>query len=871
MVSWFADSAEEFRKQVTRAAASAQKLAERADEGFQDLSDSLRDSANNLAEQGEAARQVMASKVAAVAETAAAATVPLLCNQVQGIVQEPRLEELVHRFETEAQALAALLQTPGPIEDSQRPECAGVAEAASARAAEVTLRGWVDSLSAEAVEECAHPELAGSAGLSSPTLQALLRSGALATVLQALATSSTCRRSLRRAALECRDVQDTSTAGKLMSSSSDEGSGWTLVQSAESMQQSQCPEEAVLEVEKGADLLTEDALASCLLVLLQKVSPTPPGARLADLLDLLASAGETLERSLAIAYEGDLAGPEDDMQWILSILMSSLVHSTEAEALATADLCQAVEQTLARRSNIAITSVSPSSCSRQSSGDGSRSPSAQAASGHANDVWACWPPEGVWYRAKVRGNTSRTKLPHGLIQVAWLRVPAHLVGSPVEEEYLHAQGRDDVLFTELGPSAVISMDAAGGRPAPVHIDRLDEGDEQEDAWVEELNLVEEHGQAFTSLHVLCRRLDALLRDSVSEAPPAEAHTAEKLDANQSPPPLVGVEESLRHVRATQTERLEALGMQSKESAEEAVRLQEEVQKCSDTMGIELQAMKSERSLLLQRAESLQKKRQELLQALQQVDEELGDASASLADLDGKESRLRDSMDRVSEELALQVGRAEELSELAGSRKCLLERACEVSSGVESSVAARAAKVKEVCGAKLKLQQQQEVITQNCLESESGRCVRLEGLVSSWREQIWGPGAAILAQDSVKSATVRSMHIRARGIIDHILIEVEEMIAKTGGSSALEGLLSLDGALGLNGSFSAAALDRASLLGNKLTSAGSAATVGWQVARSLPRYKLLQQQLVENLDRLCELEAAVPAASCRTSPGEEEGI
>mmetsp|Transcript_16127 Transcript_16127/g.37043 ORF Transcript_16127/g.37043 Transcript_16127/m.37043 type:complete len:844 (-) Transcript_16127:50-2581(-) len=840
---WFAESAEELRKKINRAAVSAQKLAERADEGFHDISGSLRESASNLAEQGEAARLAVASKVAA-------ATVPLFNPPVSTEVSH---EVLAKRFAAEASDVVAATKClcvdgSGEKLDEQH-------IMAAERTISTTLQGWLECLVAEAtVNIAAHPSR--DLSCAGPRLHALLQSHALQVVLEAMATNMSCRRTLKHAAQLLRGMNSISTQLKDVSSvqgqpaRASESSEWTIVPDVDSLggiDASDAPDAAETDNERPQEDVVADALAN----LLQKASPTLADPRLADLLDLLVAAGETC---CLAAEEGDSVGTRHDLDWVVSILASALMDPLEVEGRSSAELCQAVHVTVSTLGP--ATAGASSSSSSTAPLDAPISPSHMAPIGEG---WACWPPEGVWYRAKSKGWTSNK-----LVQVVWLRVPTHLIGTSCEDQYLRAQGRDDMLFTELGSSAVVAGES--GRPPPVCIDPSNvNNDHEEDDWVDELRQAEEQSHAFTSLQALCRTLQ------LNRISPIAQNSEARDASSASPQTLSGVAEQLRLRRKTESERTGVLEKRIQESAEESQHWQEQAQKCTATMSVELEAMESERCNLVRHADALRSRREEVLAELQRVNEEIGDAETSLQSLHSKELRLRSSMNRVSQELTQQLLASEERRRIAACQKSLVEEASQVCALVEEDMCWRATKAEEVAGSSEQLSRDQEMVTQRCLESDMNRLVLLEALARAWKEQIWGPKAVLLVQDSVRSAALRSIHIRARGSIERLLIEAEDLLAQVGGTAAIEGLLGLDGALGLNGTLSATALNHASMLGTRLGSAGAMGAVSWQIARSLPRYRALQQQLVANLDRLCELEAATPTEACNSATGEAGGI
>jgi hypothetical protein len=298
------------------------------------------------------------------------------------------------------------------------------------------------------------------------------------------------------------------------------------------------------------------------------------------------------------------------------------------------------------------------------------------------------------------------------------------------------------------------------------------------------------------------------------------------------PPLGAARGVLPLLRSEAEERTLALAAVASECKEEVQRCQEQIRTSTSAMAAELSALRKEREATAVRAEGLRMRREELLDQLRAVSEELTDAEALRERLDVRDRHLQDSMERVSGELAQQLDGVEEHGLVASQRQQLLQSSCAIAKAVEAQLAVRAVAAEEASAACRKLGVQEPLVGATCLASDRARCAELSELLAAWHEAIWGPEAGVQLRDARYASQLRAAHLRALGTVEDAVREAEQIVAASS-AGTFEGLL--------NRSPSCKDGER------------SAAEQKQQMGRAAKYYKEARQQLKENLNRLLEVE------------------
>jgi len=546
--------------------------------------------------------------------------------------------------------------------------------------------------------------------------------------------------------------------------------------------------------------------------LLLQTSTAPP-ALLSELLSALAGANDAADkcRSGVLAVHGVAA--EEDTRWVLRVIAATLTDAREADALEISRLCEALERLLA---------AAKASQSGKPDGQSSKpSPTTKLSVG--SEVWACWPGDGCWYRAHVKSSSNKC------VQVTWLHSATKSADGCDAEEYLAMPGSiDDLSFTELGRSAVVPVADAGPRPRPASGNDL-----SHEHWRRCLSAAEEHDSHFRELRSLCSQLESLRRSCSAGAAPAEQE-----------PPLCGAASTLLAFRTEAEERAETLGGIASATTDEAQVVQAEIASSTGAMETELQAVRAERSQMTSKVDRIRSRREEILQQLREVSEELTSAEAACGSLNVREQRLYAQRAQATEELMQKFEAAREQADIATQRQNVLTLAAGASRAVEEQLAARAASAVKAASARQGLAGREQAARAACLASHRAQRRELRGLLTAWNRAVWGPEAVALAQRPGAAAALRRAHQRALEVVDGALRAAEQTTAaatgergRAGGGGVFEGLFG-------HGESEDDSDDDA---------------VTECMSRFAPRYRRMRQQLSRNLERLAELEARGPGA------------
>ncbi|CAE8606654.1 unnamed protein product, partial [Polarella glacialis] len=305
---------------------------------------------------------------------------------------------------------------------------------------------------------------------------------------------------------------------------------------------------------------------------------------------LPAAGAQTLPSSAQDA--GGLEVAEQDLQWVLTLLASSLTDAGEASLQEDRLLQSSLAQLLSR-------------------GPEPRTAAAAAAVQVGAEAWAAWPGNGQWFRAQVSAL-------HGAsgVEVAWLR--RGVSGAGEGDEYLSSTGCDELQFTRLDTAAVQSLGPE--RPSP-----LEEGTE-DDLWKKHLARAEEHARSFRDLRGVCDRL------ALGAARPRGAAAAAGAEPLRS---------SALHLVAMREEselRIEALLRAAEERANAGRDTEVQLKGSSQGFEAEIESMRQEQEALLSRVKQLQTEREELRVKLQALDEQVEVAMEACASAAERESQ-----------------------------------------------------------------------------------------------------------------------------------------------------------------------------------------------------------------------------------------
>ncbi|CAE7709909.1 gapN, partial [Symbiodinium necroappetens] len=303
-------------------------------------------------------------------------------------------------------------------------------------------------------------------------------------------------------------------------------------------------------------------------------------------------------------------------------------------------------------------------------------------------------------------------------------------------------------------------------------------------------------------------------------------------------PLSGTAETLSAWRVEIEERAEYLGTFASECEEEVHTFEGQISSSTAAMKVELETLQAERASVARRADGLRMRREELLAQLLEVEEELKGVESADAELDHRESQLKSSMGRVSKALSTQREASQENGLVAACRHRVLLGTVAASRQVEELVAKRAAAAADSTHPGKKLSAQQKKVRSATLESDKTRYRELQDLISSWQDQIWGPGSGALVSNTAAAAALQAAHLQAVSLVEDAQKEADEIAAAECGNLGLEGFW------GLASPFAKSSIRR-------------------QMSRSAAGYKVMREQLCENLERLAELQCA---ATVRTRCG-----
>jgi len=534
---------------------------------------------------------------------------------------------------------------------------------------------------------------------------------------------------------------------------------------------------------------------------------------LCALLERTSRAGNILIRQLLrllaeIAAQGD--APEWDLTGWVFTLIEVVVMDTDEE-FAARRCSSAVAATNAALEEVAKASPFRKGATLASSGAAEDDVATVTEFQPGCAVWAQWPGDGRWYRARISSNMREEW------ELEWLQPPED-VECGRDLEYLGtAIGGYETVWTRLPSTCLVP----GSRPRPSPSMSRDQA-----TWPELLDTAESLSRSFVSLRTACA-------DSVTPSPDIRMCAAAKQR-------LLATVQAL----AARREKLAAL------AADAAVASRKPVIReawCKDEV---VPASSSPTSPAPSEATLLDA----LAARVGRLDEARGQLLSRLASVEGDLAAAREELRSAQ---ACSSADAPEPS--APSLSGLLAEAVEVSRKVEALLASREEKVEVLeaalssstpasapgpaasqataaaatagasptealaaassCPSPPELPGREAVLRRACLESELLRRRQLEELLAGVHAAVWGPHGEALVRDAPRLAAVRGLIARTGSLVEQSWREMVQLAAETLGGDA-------DAASGANSEDS---------------------------SRAAKRYKEMRSELQANIERLAALE------------------
>lgn len=455
-----------------------------------------------------------------------------------------------------------------------------------------------------------------------------------------------------------------------------------------------------------------------------------PAPLVKQLLTLLSEAAEENCQARREGAKALIDSAAQDLQWILALFCASFLDASEVgDPGELGDL------------DLVLTGASPDASPA--------SPDVAETAG--TEVWACWPGDGRWFRAKV------TSVRGSSVAVAWLRRGSEKVGE--EDEYLSSTGCDELLFTRLPHASVVT---AKDRPAQAVVEKADR-------WRQQLGRVEELSQRFRSLRNVCNKM--------------AAQSAGPLPRD----PLQGLAEQLAALRSESEARMADLLGAAEARASAGGGINEQLTSSTEGFQVEIDSMHQEQQALQSRLKQLQAERQELVKKLQALDEEIAVATSAYQASTQRERQVRASQKRVAGELKRELSIEEVEARKVGDRQRLLMEATAASKDIEGLLESRTETAKARLAAWEQLGERQAKAQGVCLQSEKERARACEELLAGWHAAVWGPDAQDLSRDPEALTTLRQLHQRSSGSLQQAWKDTVQLAAECLGDDGSEEL------------------------------------------------------------------------------------
>eukprot|EP00913_Durusdinium_trenchii_P022939 g21540.t1 len=395
----------------------------------------------------------------------------------------------------------------------------------------------------------------------------------------------------------------------------------------------------------------------------------------ASMIDAAAQEGETRKKQISTKRHVG-----QDLHWILALFSASFLDPSEVEELHD-ELLEGSPKATETAEDVPV----------------------------GAEVWASWPGDGRWFRAKVTDVTSSG------VGIAWLRRGAGdgqalAVCAWGEEgnEFLSSTGGDELLFTRL-PST--SVTTAKERPEQAVLEKADR-------WRQQLGRVEELSHRFRNLRTVCQKL------AQSAAEPSLVRD-----------PLEGMAERLVSLRKKSEGHVTDLLGAVEARASAGGGINEQLTSSSEGFQAEIDSMQQEQQALQSRLNQLQADRQELLKKLQALDEEIAVATSAYQAAAQRERQVRASAKRVAGELKRELSLEEVEARKVGDRQRLLMEAQAASRDIEAGhqdlIESRTEAAAARIAAQDRLPERQAKASALCLQSEKDRARAFEELLAGW--------------------------------------------------------------------------------------------------------------------------------------------
>ncbi|CAK8990812.1 unnamed protein product [Durusdinium trenchii] len=448
-------------------------------------------------------------------------------------------------------------------------------------------------------------------------------------------------------------------------------------------------------------------------------STAVPAPLVKQLLTLLSEAAEENCQARREGAASMIDAAAQDLHWILALFSASFLDPSEVEELHD-ELLEGSPKATETAEDVPV----------------------------GAEVWASWPGDGRWFRAKVTDVTSSG------VGIAWLRRGA---GDGQEDEFLSSTGGDELLFTRL-PST--SVTTAKERPEQAVLEKADR-------WRQQLGRVEELSHRFRNLRTVCQKL------AQSAAEPSLVRD-----------PLEGMAERLVSLRKKSEGHVTDLLGAVEARASAGGGINEQLTSSSEGFQAEIDSMQQEQQALQSRLNQLQADRQELLKKLQALDEEIAVATSAYQAAAQRERQVRASAKRVAGELKRELSLEEVEARKVGDRQRLLMEAQAASRDIEDLIESRTEAAAARIAAQDRLPERQAKASALCLQSEKDRARAFEELLAGWHAAVWGPTCQDLLQEPEALATLRALHGRASSTLQKAWKDTVQLAAECLGDNTL---------------------------------------------------------------------------------------
>eukprot|EP00929_Paragymnodinium_shiwhaense_P072601 TRINITY_DN36852_c0_g1_i1.p1 TRINITY_DN36852_c0_g1~~TRINITY_DN36852_c0_g1_i1.p1 ORF type:complete len:787 (-),score=220.04 TRINITY_DN36852_c0_g1_i1:24-2384(-) len=784
-MSWFSgdgqDWTQKLRNSVTQVTAATERLLDRADAAAVDGMNRVANFAQKIEEKIEEAdvsrhMQETMTALAHHGETAARASREAFEKGVSvlGLVDEDgAASDLQEVFLLDARSLQQIAGSEGEARSL-------VAQAT------LVFQRWF-----------AHLESKGATtGHQEAVVEALVRSCALLTVLSTLAGTKEGRRLLTKTAdgLEAEEAQREAEKAVDKATRSAEGGSDVADSSSGAVTQSEAPaaggypnssqEEAQPAGSKKAPAIPPGV--RLLITLLTKVSRASHGL-LARLLKTLVAAAESDDARGTPPSEQASAGSaaEDrDMESAVVLLSAVLRRNNEASCRSgrAADFQTASDVVAAIQANIAARArAAPCGLTDPQAGQ---------------EVWAEFPTNGRWYRAKIKS------LDADVLEVEWLAPPDD-VECGKDLEYLPVAVRSSAAVPSAVPKNLIAG-ASEPRPAPAACDQV--------AWQECLRNADALGRAFRKLQQLCKELAPTPSPSTVPANQGSQVAAEvAADLEKVSTALDGMRQRCIDAGAAPV----APAIKSDEEFASRIRT---VQEDLEALEQKLSAVRAKSSLLVDPAQVAAAESEQLLLVERQ------------SDLKDKLETLKKAKANASEEkegsAAATAAAAVPESQGANTRAAVLHEMRAICVVVAAMVVERRRHVEDLLSTDrwLLAEGRTEELAAKCIEAERLRQRLLEELLSGLHAALYGPDAATIGAEKSRVEEIRGLQNKACAVVESAWKDAVQLAAETLGDG---------GALGEVGARSSEELSGAA-----------------------KRYKEMAKEMIENATRLNRLDTSI---------------